>query len=54
MGAPVIERHITLDRAMYGSDQAASLELPGLHQLVTMIKKIPIKLRRSIFSLKKK
>ena len=42
LGATAIERHITLNRAMYGSDQAASLELPGLHQLVTMIKKIPI------------
>ena len=27
LGAVAIERHITLDRAMYGSDQAASLEL---------------------------
>ncbi len=30
MGATVIERHITLDRAMYGSDQSASLERRGL------------------------
>ena len=30
MGATVIERHITLDRALYGSDQAASLEKRGL------------------------
>jgi len=34
MGATVIERHITLDRAMYGSDQAASLERRGLEILV--------------------
>lgn len=34
MGACVIERHITLDRAMYGSDQAASLGPPGLKRLV--------------------
>ena len=34
MGAEVIERHITLDRAMYGSDQAASLEKRGLQLLV--------------------
>ncbi|CAK7031006.1 MAG: N,N'-diacetyllegionaminic acid synthase [Desulfovibrio sp.] len=33
LGASSIERHITLDRAMYGSDQAASLEGAGLHQL---------------------
>ncbi len=33
-GARVLERHITLDRAMYGSDQAASLEKRGLELLV--------------------
>lgn len=32
-GACVIERHITLDRAMWGSDQAASLEIAGLKRL---------------------
>lgn len=34
MGAVAIERHITLDRAMYGSDQAASLEERGLEIMV--------------------
>ncbi len=34
LGATSIERHITLDRTMYGSDQAASLEPPGLFRLV--------------------
>ncbi len=33
-GAEVIERHITLDRAMYGSDQAASLERRGIEIIV--------------------
>jgi N-acetylneuraminate synthase len=41
MGAVVIERHITLDRSMYGSDQSASLEAPGLKSLVSQIRRIP-------------
>ena len=35
-----LERHITLSRAMYGSDQAASLEPAGLKQLVGGVRKI--------------
>ena len=38
MGATAIERHITLDRTMYGSDQAASLEPDGLYKLVRDIR----------------
>jgi len=38
MGACVIERHITLDRAMWGSDQAASLEPNGIIRLVRDIR----------------
>jgi N-acetylneuraminate synthase len=34
LGAVAVERHITLDRAMYGSDQAASLEERGMETLV--------------------
>lgn len=34
LGAVAIERHITLDRAMYGSDQAASLEKHGIELVV--------------------
>lgn len=41
MGAVAVERHITLDRAMYGSDQAASLEKRGLELLVSYIRTIP-------------
>lgn len=38
LGACVIERHITLDRTMYGSDQAASLEKEGITRLVRDIR----------------
>ena len=40
LGATSIERHITLDRSMYGSDQAASLEVGGLHRLIEYIREI--------------
>ena len=40
LGATSVERHITLDRAMYGSDQSASLEIPGLIKLVKYIRSI--------------
>jgi len=39
VGASSIERHITLDRTMYGSDQAASLEKRGFIEMVNSIKK---------------
>jgi len=42
MGAVAIERHISLDRAMYGSDQAASLEKRGLELLVGYIREISV------------
>jgi len=38
MGAVLVERHITLDRAMWGSDQAASVEPEGLRRLVRDIR----------------
>jgi N-acetylneuraminate synthase len=41
LGAKIIERHITLDRSMYGSDQAASLEPVGFQTMVQQIRKIP-------------
>ena len=40
LGATSIERHITLDRAMYGSDQAASLEAEDFLKLVKAIRVI--------------
>ena len=40
MGATSIERHITLDRSMYGSDQAASLEVDDLQRLVKDIREV--------------
>lgn len=40
MGACSIERHITLDRAMWGSDQPASLEALGLTKLVRDIREL--------------
>lgn len=39
-GISSLERHITLDRSMYGSDQAASLEPRGQIELVSVIKKM--------------
>jgi N-acetylneuraminate synthase len=38
LGATFVERHITLDRAMWGSDQAASVEIVGLMRLVSNIR----------------
>ena len=42
LGADYIERHITLDRAMYGSDQSASLEPSGFRKLVRYIKEMDV------------
>jgi N-acetylneuraminate synthase len=38
LGAAVVERHLTLDRAMWGSDQAASLEPNGMIRLIRDIR----------------
>ena len=40
LGISSLERHITLDRAMYGSDQAASVEPGGFKMLVGAVRKI--------------
>ena len=42
MGACSVERHITLDRTMWGSDHAASLEPVGLYKLMRDIKNVPV------------
>lgn len=44
LGACFVERHITLDRAMWGTDQAASVEMGGLQRLVSNIRDIEIAL----------
>jgi N-acetylneuraminate synthase len=44
LGASFVERHITLDRAMWGSDQAASVEPNGFNRLVRNIRDIEIAL----------
>jgi N-acetylneuraminate synthase len=42
LGISALERHITLDRSMYGSDQASSLEPNGLRMLVGTARKIEL------------
>jgi N-acetylneuraminate synthase len=44
LGARIIERHITLDRAMWGTDQSASLEPRGLQTLVRDIRVVEVAL----------
>ncbi len=40
LGITSLERHITLDRSMYGSDQSASLEPRGLTELIGSVRKV--------------
>ncbi|GAB6282309.1 MAG: N-acetylneuraminate synthase family protein [Ignavibacterium sp.] len=40
LGASFVERHITLDRAMWGTDQAASVEIMGFYRLISNIRDI--------------
>jgi N-acetylneuraminate synthase len=42
LGITSLERHITLDRSMYGSDQSASVEPTGFRSLVGAVKKIEL------------
>ena len=41
LGADYIERHITLDRTMYGTDQSASLSETGIRELTNILSKFP-------------
>lgn len=41
LGATSLERHITLDRTMYGSDQAASVEVHALQNFVKAVRTVP-------------
>ncbi len=56
LGANYIERHITLDRSMWGTDQAASLSSDGMINLAKILKKSSITLGngKKIFLKKKK
>jgi len=40
LGAQIIERHLTLNRAMWGSDQAASIEPSGFHRMIKDIRSV--------------
>ena len=44
LGISSLERHVTLDRTMYGSDQAASIEPKGMQELISVINKMYIAL----------
>jgi len=44
LGITSLERHITLDRAMYGSDQSASVEISGLRRLVNYVRAVELAL----------
>ena len=48
MGAKYIERHITLDRSMWGTDQAASLSESGMKNLSDILNKSPLVLGNGI------
>ena len=56
LGATVIERHITLDRSLWGTDQSASLSEDGIRNFTNIIKKSPLMLGNGIkkFSRKEK
>lgn len=48
LGATSIERHITLNRSMYGTDQSASVEVQGFKRLVDYIREVEVVLGNGI------
>jgi len=48
LGACLVERHVTLSRAMWGSDQAASIETQGINKLVGYIRSTEVALGDSV------
>ena len=52
LGATVIERHITLDRAMYGSDQAASIEWGQIKRLCRDCRNVKAMIKGNLTSIK--
>jgi len=42
LGAKIIEKHVTLDRTMWGTDQGASVEPPGMYKLRKRLDAIPV------------
>jgi N-acetylneuraminate synthase len=54
LGITSLERHITLDHAMYGSDQAASLEPNALRLLVGGVRKIEKAMGNGLIEVQKK
>jgi N-acetylneuraminate synthase len=54
LGISSLERHITLDRSMYGSDQSASVEPMGLRTLVGAVRKIEKAMGNGIISINEK
>lgn len=48
LGATSIERHLTLDRAMYGSDQAASVEVVGFVRLVDYLRAVEVAMGNNV------
>ena len=53
LGANYIERHITLDRTLFGTDQSASLEETGISQLSNILSRLPLAIRDGVKNMTK-